>query len=73
MNLPHGFRGDGLCLVSEQDILGERQNRKSAKKLLPKTLLPMFRPCRSANWSYTLNTVSAGFWDWKHYRGRCAA
>lgn len=65
MNLPHGFRGDGLCLVSEQDILGERQNRKSAKKLLPKTLLPMFRPCRSANWSYTLNTVSAGFWDWK--------
>lgn len=39
MNLPHGFRGDGLCLVSEQDILGERQNRKSAKKVTSKDFI----------------------------------
>ncbi len=37
LNLNHGFRsvgrdGDGWCLISEQDILGERQNRRTAKK-----------------------------------------
>lgn len=31
MPLEHGFRGEGLCLVSEADILGERQNRKAKK------------------------------------------
>lgn len=39
MNLPHGFRGDGLCLISEQDILGERQNRKTAKKVSSKDFI----------------------------------
>ncbi len=29
--LPHGFKGDGFCIISEQDILGERQRRKSPK------------------------------------------
>ena len=31
MNLPHGFRGDGYLIVSEQDILGEKQRRKTKK------------------------------------------
>ena len=31
MNLPHGFKGDGYVLISEQDILGEKQRRKSKK------------------------------------------
>ena len=31
MPLAHGFRGQGWCLISEQDILGERQNRKARK------------------------------------------
>ena len=39
MNLPHGFRGDGLCLISEQDILGERQNRKNTKKITSKDFI----------------------------------
>lgn len=32
MNLAHGFKGAGWCLISEQDILGERQNRRTAKR-----------------------------------------
>ena len=32
MPLPHGFRGDGLCLVAEQDILGARRHRRAGKK-----------------------------------------
>lgn len=39
MNLPHGFRGEGVCLISEQDILGERQNRKAAKKVTSKDFI----------------------------------
>lgn len=39
MNLPHGFRGDGFCLISEQDILGERQNRKTSKKVTSKDFI----------------------------------
>lgn len=39
MNLSHGFRGDGLCLISEQDILGERQHRKTAKKVTSKDFI----------------------------------
>ena len=31
MNLPHGFKGDGYVLISEQDILGEKQRRKVKK------------------------------------------
>ena len=31
MNLPHGFKGDGYLIVSEQDILGEKQRRKTKK------------------------------------------
>ena len=29
--LPHGFRDNAYCIVSEQDILGERQHRKVRK------------------------------------------
>lgn len=39
MNLAHGFRGDGFCLISEQDILGERQNRRVAKKVTAKDFI----------------------------------
>ena len=39
MSLPHGFRGDGLCLISEQDILGERQNRRTTKKVTAKDFI----------------------------------
>lgn len=39
MNLPHGFRGDGWCLISEQDILGERQNRRTTKKVTAKDFI----------------------------------
>ena len=39
MNLPHGFRGAGWCLVSEQDILGERQNRRTTKKVTAKDFI----------------------------------
>lgn len=38
-NLAHGFRGDGWCLVSEQDILGERQHRRTAKKVSSKDFI----------------------------------
>lgn len=30
-DLPHGFRDEKFCLISEQDILGERQHRKARK------------------------------------------
>ena len=39
MPLPHGFKGDGLLLISEQDILGERQNRRHAKKVTAKDFI----------------------------------
>ncbi len=39
LNLSHGFKGDGLCLISEQDILGERQNRKHTKKVTAKDFI----------------------------------
>ena len=39
MPLPHGFRGDGWCLVSEQDILGERQDRRRHKKVTAKDFI----------------------------------
>ena len=38
-NLPHGFRGDGWCLISEQDILGERQHRRVSKKVTAKDFI----------------------------------
>lgn len=38
-NLAHGFRGEGFCLVSEQDILGEKQNRKTTKKVTAKDFI----------------------------------
>ena len=31
LNLPHGFKGDGYLFISEQDILGEKQRRKTKK------------------------------------------
>lgn len=39
LNLPHGFRGEGMCVVSEQDILGVRQNRKPTKKVSSKDFI----------------------------------
>ena len=39
MNLAHGFRGDGYLLISEQDILGERQRRKTSKKVTAKDFI----------------------------------
>lgn len=39
MPLMHGFKGDGWCLISEQDILGERQNRKHTKKMTAKDFI----------------------------------
>ncbi len=44
LNLNRGFRSaadvkDGWCLISEQDILGERQNRKTAKKVTSKDFI----------------------------------
>mgnify|MGYP001044125300 FL=1 len=39
LNLSHGFRGDGLCFVSEQDILGERQHRRTSKKVTSKDFI----------------------------------
>ena len=38
MNLSHGFKGDGYLLISEQDILGEKQRRK-AKKVTAKDFI----------------------------------
>lgn len=37
-DLAHGFRDDEYCLISEQDILGERQHRK-AKKVTSKDFI----------------------------------
>ena len=39
MPLPHGFKGDDMLLVSEQDILGERQNRRHTKKVTAKDFI----------------------------------
>ncbi len=39
MPLPRGFRGGGFTLISEQDILGERQNRRHAKKVTAKDFI----------------------------------
>lgn len=39
MPLAHGFKGDGLCLISEQDILGEKQNRRKQKKFTSKDFI----------------------------------
>lgn len=39
MPLPRGFRGGGFTLVSEQDVLGERQNRRQAKKVTAKDFI----------------------------------
>ena len=39
MPLPHGFKGDDMLLISEQDILGERQNRRHAKKVTAKDFI----------------------------------
>ena len=37
--LAHGFKGDGFLLISEQDILGERQNRRHTKKITSKDFI----------------------------------
>ncbi|MCQ2740761.1 MAG: DEAD/DEAH box helicase, partial [Alphaproteobacteria bacterium] len=39
MPLEHGFKGEGLCLISEQDILGEKQNRRKPKKASSKDFI----------------------------------
>ena len=39
MSLEHGFKGDGYCLISEQDILGEKQNRRKQKKFTSKDFI----------------------------------
>lgn len=39
LNLPHGFRSKEYCLISEQDILGERQHRKTSKKVTSKDFI----------------------------------
>lgn len=39
MPLDHGFKGDGYCLISEQDILGEKQNRRKQKKFTSKDFI----------------------------------
>ena len=39
LNLSQGFRGDGLCFISEQDILGERQHRKTVRKASSKDFI----------------------------------
>ena len=39
MPLEHGFKGDGYCLISEQDILGEKQNRQKQKKFTSKDFI----------------------------------
>lgn len=39
VNLNNGFKGGGYCFVSEQDILGERQNRKATKKVTAKDFI----------------------------------
>ncbi len=39
MPLEHGFKGEGLCLIAEQDILGEKQNRRKQKKFTSKDFI----------------------------------
>lgn len=39
INLPHGFRTDEFCLISEQDILGPRQNRRQTRKVSSKDFI----------------------------------
>lgn len=39
LNLSHGFRSKEYCLISEQDILGERQHRKTSKKASSKDFI----------------------------------
>ncbi len=39
MPLEHGFKGDGYCLISEQDILGEKQNKSKQKKFTSKDFI----------------------------------
>ncbi len=39
MPLEHGFKGEGYCLISEQDILGEKQNRRKQKKFTSKDFI----------------------------------
>ncbi len=39
MPLEHGFKGDGFCIISEQDILGEKQNRRKQKKFTSKDFI----------------------------------
>ena len=39
MPLEHGFKGDGYCMISEQDILGEKQNRRKQKKFTSKDFI----------------------------------
>lgn len=39
MGLPHGFRTDEFYLVSEQDILGPRQNRRTTRKVSSKDFI----------------------------------
>lgn len=39
LNLAHGFRGEGWCVITEQDILGERQNRRVSKKVTSKDFI----------------------------------
>ena len=39
MPLEYGFKGDGFCVVSEQDILGEKQQRRKQKKFTSKDFI----------------------------------
>lgn len=39
LGVPHGFKSQDLCLVSEQDILGARQNRRTTKKVTSKDFI----------------------------------
>ncbi|MBE6468122.1 MAG: transcription-repair coupling factor [Alphaproteobacteria bacterium] len=39
MPLEHGFKGNGYCLISEQDILGEKQNKSKQKKFSSKDFI----------------------------------
>ena len=39
MPLEHGFKGDGFAIISEQDILGEKQNRRKQKKFTSKDFI----------------------------------
>ncbi|MDR1026369.1 MAG: hypothetical protein LBL47_03120, partial [Lactobacillus sp.] len=39
LNLNHGFKSKDLCFISEQDILGEKRNRKKPKKASSKDFI----------------------------------